>query len=128
MLVSVGLDNVVRFWDVTSRSQVAALTGHQRRIHFVTFSHTGTWVATAGMDRNVKLWSVPKAPVARVSEQSSKDDEETQKGAGHRGAVRSACKAEIDKLCLGEEHVGQCLRKHKDELSAGCQASMGQGH
>jgi WD40 repeat protein len=118
----------VRFWDVASHKEIAALTGHQRRIHFVTFSHSGTWVATAGMDRNVKLWNVPKEPTARVSEQSSKDNEETRGETSHRGGVRSACKPEISKLCLGEEHVGQCLRKHKDELSVACQSAMGQGH
>jgi hypothetical protein len=78
------------------------------------------------MDRNAKLWSVPKGPTA--SEQRFKRNEVMQNESGGPAAVRFACKGEIDRLCLGEEHVGQCLRKHKDQLSAGCQTSMGQGH
>ncbi len=60
-------------------------------------------------------------------QQSSKGNEETLEGASHGAGVRSACQAEIAKLCPGEEHVGHCLRKHKDELSVTCRAAMGQG-
>jgi WD40 repeat protein len=61
-LASVGLDNVVRFWDVKNRTQTAVLKGHQRRIHFVAFSHDGKSVATAGMDGTVMVWDTPKGP------------------------------------------------------------------
>jgi hypothetical protein len=42
-----------------------------------------------------------------------------------REAVRAACNAEIEKLCAGEDRIGQCLRKHPDELSEGCKAGLG---
>ena len=126
MLVSGGLDNVVRFWNVADHKEIAALTGHRQRIHFVTFSHAGASVATAGMDRKVKLWSVPKESTAGVPEQSSKGKEEPQEGAG-RARVRSVCLAEIAKLCPGEGDVGRCLRKSTDELSVACRSAMGQG-
>src|SRR5258708_16180474 len=84
MPVSAGLDNVVRFRNVAEHNEIAALTGHQRRIHFVTFSHDGAWVATAGMDRNVKLWNVPKEPSPQVSEQSSKGKEEPREASCQR--------------------------------------------
>ncbi len=94
----------------------------------MTFSHDGAWVATAGMDRNVKLWNVPKEPSAQVSEQSSKDKEEPREASGQGAAVRSACQTEIAKLCPGVEHAGRCLRKHEEELSVACRSAMGRGH
>lgn len=40
-------------------------------------------------------------------------------------AVRAACSADIDKLCPGEDRIGQCLRKHESELSEKCKAGLG---
>jgi hypothetical protein len=40
------------------------------------------------------------------------------------GNVRSACNTEIGKLCAGEDHPGQCLRKHPDELSDSCRQAL----
>jgi len=42
-----------------------------------------------------------------------------------REAIRAACQTEIEKLCVGEDRIGQCLRRHPDELSAGCKAVLG---
>jgi hypothetical protein len=42
-----------------------------------------------------------------------------------REALRAACQGEIEKLCAGEDRIGQCLRRHPDELSAGCKAVLG---
>ena len=112
LLASAGLDNVVRLWDVATHKEIAGLTGQQRRIHFVTFSHAGTRMATAGMDRTVKLWDTPKpaSPVATGG-----------------GGLRSACRAEIEQLCPGEERIGRCLRTYQDKLSGTCKAALGQG-
>jgi hypothetical protein len=41
-----------------------------------------------------------------------------------RDSVRAACGAEIEKLCAGEDRIGQCLRKHQDELSDKCRAGL----
>jgi len=122
MLASAGLDNVVRVWDVATRKEVAELTGHQRRIHFVTFSHNGLQLATAGMDRTVKLWNTPRLTQAPTLESS----QISREGAGGRG-VRTACSAEAEKLCNGEERVGRCLRAHMDQLSPDCKAALGPG-
>jgi hypothetical protein len=44
---------------------------------------------------------------------------------GGRDAVRAGCGPEIEKLCAGDDRVGQCLRKHMDELSERCKGSLG---
>jgi hypothetical protein len=120
MLASAGLDNVVRVWDVPTRRQVAELTGHQRRIHFVTFSNSGRQLATAGMDRTVKLWGTPKLALSPASPTVQGGRE----GGGSRSGVRDACRAESERLCAGDERVGQCLRAQMDKLSAGCKAAL----
>jgi hypothetical protein len=143
----VGLDNAIRLWEVASRKEVAALTGHQRRVHFVTFSHSGTQLATAGMDRRVLLWDTPKnlAPaqprptsndeVADTAETKGRGQDngrsegvgkgEAAQGEGQGGsAIRSICQADVAKLCAGEERVGRCLRQHESELSDSCVAAL----
>lgn len=47
------------------------------------------------------------------------------KGNQGREAVRAACSAEVDKLCPGEDRIGQCLRKHESDLSEKCKAGLG---
>jgi hypothetical protein len=44
---------------------------------------------------------------------------------GGREAIRAACGPDIDKLCAGEDRIGQCLRTHMDELSEACKAGLG---
>lgn len=43
---------------------------------------------------------------------------------GQDGPVRSACHAEIKRLCGMAEKAGQCLRSHDDELSSECRAAL----
>jgi hypothetical protein len=41
------------------------------------------------------------------------------------GPVRSACQAEIEKFCRGEERAGRCLRnQNPNELSEGCKTAL----
>lgn len=55
----------------------------------------------------------------------SKSSSEDRAGSGKGGGVvRSSCKLEIERLCFGEARPGQCLRSHKDELSATCKAAI----
>jgi len=115
----------VRFWDVATRKQIAGLEGHERRIHFVTFSHDGKLVATAGMDQTVKLWDVPTGPAAATTPTQSGLAPLSLGGTdGGRAGARVACEADIARLCAGDDRVGRCLRRQEDQLSARCKATL----
>jgi hypothetical protein len=44
------------------------------------------------------------------------------------GAVSSACKGDIEKLCAdvqpGGGRIGECLKAHRDQLSVGCKRAI----
>jgi hypothetical protein len=43
-----------------------------------------------------------------------------------REAIRAACEAEIKKFCVGDQRIGQCLRKNQTELSDACKVALGE--
>jgi hypothetical protein len=58
----------------------------------------------------------------RVQGQSNKG---SRGESGGQRPVRTACKAEIEKLCSGEAQAGRCLRnRNPEELSEECKAAL----
>ncbi len=49
-------------------------------------------------------------------------------GGATRGALREACASDVQTFCQGIEPgggaIGQCLKEHRDELSADCKAAI----
>jgi len=46
----------VKLWDPVTGQARATLSGHAEAVSAVTFSHTGQFLATASLDKTVKLW------------------------------------------------------------------------
>jgi WD40 repeat protein len=54
----------IKVWDLATRKEVAALSGHRNRVWMARYSPDGKGLATVAEDRTVKLWDVSARPAA----------------------------------------------------------------
>lgn len=54
-----GGDDLGYVWDVTNGEMIMKLDGHTDSVTNIAFSHDGKYLATGGMDGQVRIWSVP---------------------------------------------------------------------
>jgi WD40 repeat protein len=59
-VVTAGLDNVARVWDLESRTVVHTISGHTGPIHCVQFSVDSTRVLVASADNTARIWLLPQ--------------------------------------------------------------------
>ncbi|WP_230195859.1 WD40 repeat domain-containing protein [Streptomyces coriariae] len=50
-------NGAVRIWVAATGQITATLTGHVGRVYAVAISPDGTWLATSGVDRTVRIWN-----------------------------------------------------------------------
>ena len=58
LLVSTSFDYTAVVWDTESMTELKQLIGHNAAVNTATFSPDGQWLATAGDDNQILLWSV----------------------------------------------------------------------
>ena len=58
LLVSASFDYTAVVWDTESMTELKQLIGHNAAVNTATFSPDGQWLATAGDDNQILLWSV----------------------------------------------------------------------
>ena len=73
----------------------------------------------------MKHWVLACAALALAGSAAAQPGGEGGKGGG---AVRGACRADIEQLCAGVQRGGgrimQCLREHQDGVSPDCKSAM----
>lgn len=67
-----GRDNAVAVWDLTKRSRMASLKGHEDWVMRVALAPNGAYVASSSSDRTVRVWDLKSfKSVVTLADQSS---------------------------------------------------------
>jgi hypothetical protein len=61
-----GLYGETWIWDVRRGEVVAKLAGHADTVYALACSPDGTWLATAGYDRQIHIWDLPEGNLTRT--------------------------------------------------------------
>jgi WD40 repeat protein len=64
-LATTSWDKAVKVWNLTTRKNIATITGHIKEVHSIAFSPDGKRLLTASGDQTVKVWDIAKANPSR---------------------------------------------------------------
>ena len=67
LLISGGMDNMVKVWSVPSWELFASLEGHTKSVNTLSLSPDGATLASGSSDMTVKLWSIAEGQLLRGS-------------------------------------------------------------
>ena len=124
-VVSVGDDNTVKLWDITSKSPLHTFTGHQDYVRALTLVPDTNLILSGSLDGTAKLWD-PRIPTGDVAT--------FQHGEGSAGIVNSVLALKggttfltgggsgikIWDMTAGIGHPVKEMWNHQKEISALC--------
>ncbi len=58
LIASASADATIKLWDLATGALVQTLTGHTAAIRAIAVSPNGTWLASGGEDRTIRLWNL----------------------------------------------------------------------
>ncbi|MFH0899998.1 MAG: WD40 repeat domain-containing protein [Pseudomonadota bacterium] len=65
-IVSSGLDETLRLWDVATGMEERSFLGHQGEVSTASFSPDGRLLASGGIDKQVRLWDASSGQLLRL--------------------------------------------------------------
>ena len=68
LVAVVGMDDIVRLWDVRKEATVQRLFGHQNTVTDIEFFNEDRMLITSSLDRTVRIWEIESGITARVLE------------------------------------------------------------
>ena len=123
-----GKDGVVKYWDGDTWENILTLKGHHREVWAMTQNSRGDWIASAGRDKSLRIWSRTEEQVF-LEEEREKEVEELyeeglveglersrfdENGEGEGMEVTQAGKQTIETLNAGERIV-EALEMGRDD-------------
>ena len=110
-----GKDGAVKYWDGDTWESILTLKGHHREVWAVTQNSRGDWVASAGRDKSIRIWSRSEEQVF-LEEEREKEVEELYE----EGLVEGLERSRIDEVGEGEGmDVTQAGKQTIETLNAG---------
>ena len=59
MLISAGMDNLIKLWDVPTWKQVGEIAGHEKSVNMLSLSPAEDLLVTGSSDKTVRIWDFP---------------------------------------------------------------------
>jgi U3 small nucleolar RNA-associated protein 12 len=112
---SAGKDGGVKYWDGDTWENILSLKGHHGEVWALAQNSRGDWIASAGRDRSIRIWS-------RTDEQVFLEEEREKEVEGlyEEGLVEGLERSRIDETGEGEGiEVTQAGKQTVETLNAG---------
>ena len=116
-----GKDGGVKYWDGDTWENILSLKGHHGEVWAMVQNSRGDWIASAGRDKSIRIWSRTDEQVF-LEEEREKEVEELYE----EGLVEGLERSRIDEAGEGEGmEVTQAGKQTVETLNAGRKNSRG---
>ena len=59
VLISAGMDNLIKLWSVPEFEQIGEITGHDNSVNMLSLSPAGDILVTGSTDKTIRIWDFP---------------------------------------------------------------------